>query len=150
MTGDVFGSSRCDCGEQLNESMRRIAQEGGVLLYLRQEGRGIGLINKMKAYNLQDQGLNTADANVHLGFDVDPRDYSIAVHILRDLGIRSARLMTNNPEKVRAFDDSAIQIIERVPLIIPPGKENVHYLKTKRDVLGHALDLETPVARYLD
>ncbi len=123
MTGDVFGSARCDCGEQLEESMKQAGQNGGVVLYLRQEGRGIGLINKMKAYNLQDQGLDIAQANTCLGFDVDSRNFDLAIDILEGLGIRKIRLMTNNPEKLAAFKGSSIEVVERVPVIIPPKAE---------------------------
>ncbi|GAB4404204.1 MAG: hypothetical protein OHK0039_04260 [Bacteroidia bacterium] len=141
MTGDVFGSVRCDCGEQLEAALRRIAQDGGVLLYLRQEGRGIGLVNKMHAYNLQDQGFNTADANTQLGFGVDERAFDIAVFMLQDLGVRRIRLLTNNPEKIAAFDKADVVVEERLPLSIPPREENLHYLQTKRLLMGHILDL---------
>jgi GTP cyclohydrolase II len=139
-TGDVFHSRRCDCGEQLARSMDMIAQEGGALIYLRQEGRGIGLINKLKAYNLQDEGLNTADANTHLGFEVDARQYDMAISILKDLGIHSIRLLTNNPLKIDAIKNSDIHIVERVPIIINAQSENRLYLKAKKDVMGHLLD----------
>ncbi len=139
MTGDLFGSHRCDCGEQLDESLHLAAQRGGVVIYLRQEGRGIGLINKLKAYNLQDQGLNTADANTHLGFEVDARQYDLAVEIMKDLGIRQIHLLTNNPEKIEAIEHSDVEIVSRVPLIIPPRNENRAYLETKRALMGHLL-----------
>ncbi|MFQ5447496.1 MAG: GTP cyclohydrolase II [Saprospiraceae bacterium] len=139
MTGDLFGSHRCDCGEQLEKALELAAAEGGVVIYLRQEGRGIGLINKLKAYNLQDQGLNTADANTHLGFEIDARQYDLAVEILNDLGIRSIHLLTNNPLKIEAIEHSSIEIVSRMPLIIEPRKENHFYLKTKSELMGHLL-----------
>ncbi|WKN44098.1 GTP cyclohydrolase II [Tunicatimonas pelagia] len=141
MTGDVFGSLRCDCGEQLQEAMRKTGAEGGVIIYLRQEGRGIGLINKMKAYNLQDKGLNTAEANLHLGFEIDARDYDIAVRMLKDLEVKSIKLMTNNPEKVDSFISSGIELVDRVPLEIAPREENYGYLQTKQKLMGHMIDL---------
>lgn len=141
MTGDVFGSLRCDCGEQLHEAMRRIGEEGGVIIYLRQEGRGIGLINKMKAYNLQDEGLNTAEANLHLGFEIDEREYDIAIKMLKDLNVTSIKLMTNNPEKVVSFASSGIELVDRVPLEIKPHQENLQYLKTKQTLMGHMINL---------
>lgn len=137
ITGDLFGSRRCDCGEQLNAAMELIAKEGGVVLYLRQEGRGIGIINKLKAYNLQDLGLNTVDANVHLGLQVDARDYRIALEILHSLKIRQVRLLTNNPDKIEAFDHSGIELMAREPLVITPHAENHAYMKTKQEELGH-------------
>lgn len=139
MTGDVFGSVRCDCGEQLTASMRHFEENGGLLLYLRQEGRGIGLINKMKAYNLQDKGMDTVKANHALGFATDLRDFSVAISILNDLGIKRVRLLTNNPEKVKAFEDSGIEVVERLPLSIPAGTHNKTYLATKQNDLGHLL-----------
>ena len=141
MTGDVFHSRRCDCGEQLTEAIDMTAKQGGVVIYLRQEGRGIGLINKLKAYNLQDQGLNTADANTHLGFDVDGRQYDLAVEIIRDLGIQRIHLLTNNPLKVEALERAGIEIISRVPLLIEPKNENRSYLRTKRELMGHLLNI---------
>jgi len=137
LTGDLFGSARCDCGEQLEESMAKINKEGGVLLYLRQEGRGIGLINKMKAYNLQDDGLDTIQANHALGFGTDDRDFNIALEMYRLLGVKQIRLLTNNPEKVTAFDGSGIELVERVPLIIPAHSKNENYLKVKKEQMGH-------------
>ena len=142
MTGDVFGSLRCDCGEQLEESMRYIGTRGGVVIYLRQEGRGIGLINKMKAYNLQDEGMNTAEANLHLGYEIDERDYGLAVSILRDLSINTILLMTNNPEKIKSLVEAGIDIQERIPLEITPHRENYDYLQTKQDLMGHLIDIE--------
>lgn len=141
MTGDIWGSRRCDCGPQLDKAMRLAAEQGGAVIYLRQEGRGIGIINKIKAYRLQDEGLNTIDANIHLGFDADSRSYETAIAILRDLGITAIRLMTNNPEKMQAFEGSGIAIVERVPLIIDPGQENEGYLRTKQDQMGHLLNM---------
>jgi GTP cyclohydrolase II len=139
ITGDLFGSHRCDCGEQLNAAMELIAQEGGIIIYLRQEGRGIGIINKLKAYNLQDLGLNTVDANIHLGLEVDSRDYRIAIDILKALNINKVKLLTNNPDKIESFEHSDIQLIDRVPLIINPREENLNYLKTKQEAMGHLL-----------
>ena len=140
MTGDVFSSLRCDCGEQLEESLRFTGTHGGVVIYLRQEGRGIGLINKMKAYNLQDQGMNTAEANVHLGYEVDERDYSLAVDILKNLNISTILLMTNNPEKIRSLTEAGIVVEKRLPLEIKPHRENYDYLQTKQE-MGHLIDL---------
>ncbi len=141
ITGDLFGSKRCDCGEQLAVAMALCARQGGVVLYLRQEGRGIGIINKLKAYNLQDLGLNTIDANVHLGLEVDGRDYAIAIDMLEALSIKEVRLLTNNPEKIDAFERSPIKLVERLPLIIDPKEENLEYLKTKQNDMGHLFDL---------
>ncbi len=137
LTGDLFGSNRCDCGEQLDKSLRQAALEGGIVIYLRQEGRGIGIINKLKAYNLQDKGFNTAEANVELGHDVDSRNYDEAIEILKDLGVKSVRLLTNNPLKIKAVEDSPIVLHERVPLIIRAKRENEAYLKTKKEFMGH-------------
>ena len=139
MTGDMFHSRRCDCGEQLEKALEMAAEKGGAVVYLRQEGRGIGLINKLKAYNLQDKGLNTADANTHLGFEVDARQYDLAVEMMKDLGIRRIHLLTNNPLKIEAIENSEIEIVSRVPLVIEPKEENEFYLKTKREVMGHLL-----------
>lgn len=139
MTGDVFGSSKCDCGEQLESSMRWAQKTGGIILYLRQEGRGIGLVNKLKAYNLQDIGYNTREANLELGFHEDSRDYTIAIQMLENLSITKIRLMTNNPEKVQAFKDSSIEVVDRLPIEIEPGTENLQYLQTKKDEMGHLL-----------
>ena len=142
MTGDIFSSLRCDCGEQLERAMEVTSEKGGVVLYLRQEGRGIGIINKMKAYNLQDKGVNTVDANIHLGFEADERTYGMAIEMLKDLGITKIHLMTNNPQKVEAFADSDVKVVSRVPLEMPPKKENVDYLRTKKSLMGHLLDLD--------
>lgn len=141
MTGDVFGSRRCDCGQQLHTALQMAAQSGGVVIYLRQEGRGIGLINKLKAYNLQDMGLDTVEANTHLGFEADARQYDCAVAILDDLGICCVELMTNNPSKVEALKQSHIEVVRRIPLVIPPEEDNREYLQTKQDVMGHFLGL---------
>ena len=137
MTGDVFSSVRCDCGEQLHCSMDHFAEKGGILIYLRQEGRGIGLVNKMKAYNLQDGGMDTIKANHALGFHTDLRDFTPAIEILKDLGISKINLLTNNPEKIDAFDDSGVEVVERVAIEIKPRKENEAYLATKRTGMGH-------------
>lgn len=139
MTGDVFGSTRCDCGEQLATSLRYIEEHGGVLVYLRQEGRGIGLVNKMKAYNLQDQGMDTIVANHHLGFHADLRTYETAIEILKHLGISRINLITNNPDKLDAFKASGITIESRIPILIDPRPENRTYLDTKKNALGHLL-----------
>ncbi len=141
LTGDVFGSSRCDCGDQLHQAMQKIEAEGlGVLVYMRQEGRGIGLLNKLVCYRLQDQGLDTVDANVAIGFPPDARDYGIGAQILADLGLTSIRLMTNNPAKRIGLEGYGLEVVERVPLIIQPNEHNRFYLETKRDKLGHLLD----------
>lgn len=139
LTGDLFHSKRCDCGEQLNYALCKAAKEGGIVLYLRQEGRGIGLINKLKAYNLQDMGLNTIDANIHLGFEADARDYGIAVEMLEDLGVHEIKLLTNNPDKIEAFEHSNVKVISRVPIIIEPNAENEEYLRVKQEFMGHLL-----------
>jgi len=139
-TGDVLGSKRCDCGEQLQRALQLVREEKGILLYLRQEGRGIGLTNKLKAYNLQDKGLNTIDANHQLGFEADERTYDIATFMLNDLGVRKLRLLTNNPLKVESLKNGGIEITERVSIQIEPGKDNKKYLKTKKDLMGHLLD----------
>jgi 3,4-dihydroxy 2-butanone 4-phosphate synthase/GTP cyclohydrolase II len=141
LTGDVFGSARCDCGDQLELSLSQIADEGrGVVLYLRQEGRGIGLLNKLRAYQLQDEGLDTVEANHQLGFPADARDYSIAAEMLADLGIGAVRLLTNNPAKIDGLSGSGIIVTERVPLAIPSSASNQRYLDTKRVKLGHLLE----------
>ena len=143
LTGDVFGSQRCDCGPQLETAMARIAAEGrGVLVYLRQEGRGIGLLNKLRAYHLQDQGLDTVEANLQLGFPADLRNYREAAIILRDLGVEKIRLMTNNPRKVAALEELGFTVVERVPIELPPTEHNQRYLRTKRDKLGHLILLQ--------
>jgi len=142
LTGDIFGSERCDCGVQLQQALEKIRLEGkGVLLYLLQEGRGIGLLNKLKAYELQEQGHDTVEANEKLGFRPDQRDYGVGAQILRDLGVRKMRLMTNNPSKYIALSGYGLEIVERVPLEIPPTETSRDYLRTKRDKLGHLLKL---------
>ena len=141
ITGDLFGSKRCDCGPQLKQALNRIAQDGGVVIYLRQEGRGIGIINKLKAYNLQDAGLDTVDANIHLGFLPDQRKYEVAISILQNLKIQKIKLLTNNPNKIQSFEGTGIKVIKRVPIIIPPIPENLKYLKTKNNLMGHLLNL---------
>jgi len=143
LTGDVFGSSRCDCNEQLNAALRMIEKAGnGVLVYMRQEGRGIGLANKLKAYRLQDEGLDTVEANEKLGFRPDLRDYGFGAQILRDLGIGKIRLLTNNPKKVVGLGGYGLDIVERVPLEMGPNPHNKRYLQTKRDKLGHLILLD--------
>ena len=143
LTGDVFGSRRCDCGEQVSLAMERINEEGrGVLLYMRQEGRGIGLHNKMRAYELQDQGMDTVEANLALGFPADLRDYGVGAQILADLGLHNIRLITNNVRKVIGLESYGIEIVETVPVIVPSNPHNARYLKTKQDKLGHQLGIE--------
>ena len=140
ITGDVFTSLKCDCGEQLNESMRIISEEGkGMILYLRQEGRGIGLFNKVNAYALQDQGQDTIQANHSLGFDTDLRDFSIAIKALQHLGIKSVHLLSNNPEKISVLEHSGINVTSVMPLVIEANKHNHGYLKTKKEALNHLL-----------
>ena len=140
LTGDIFHSLRCDCGDQLNKAMAIIAEAGcGVIVYMRQEGRGIGLVNKIKAYQLQDQGMDTVEANIHLGFDPDPREYGIGAQILTDLGVRRMSLLTNNPVKRAGLEGYGLEIAGRVPLEIPANKVNERYLNTKREKMGHLL-----------
>jgi GTP cyclohydrolase II len=143
LTGDVLGSLRCDCGQQLSVALGLIASAGsGVLLYLPQEGRGIGLANKIRAYALQDRGLDTVDANLALGLPVDRREYDSAAAILRQLGVRKVRLLTNNPLKAAALELHGVQVVERVPLAVPPNSVNRAYLRTKADRMGHLLTIE--------
>jgi len=151
ITGDVFGSFRCDCGPQLHGAMQMIEREGaGALIYMNQEGRGIGLFNKMKAYKLQEEGQDTVEANLNLGFDEDERDYGVGAQILRDLGIKKIRLITNNPRKRAGLEGYGIHIVQNVPLEIRPNEHNAFYLQTKRDKMGHFLHLHTDIDRPND
>jgi len=143
LTGEVFGSLRCDCGEQLRGAMEMVQRAGrGVIVYIRQEGRGIGLTNKIKAYALQDRGKDTVEANELLGFPPDPRDYGVGAQILVDLSLSRIRLITNNPQKRAGLEGYGLEVVERIPLEMPPNKENYEYLKTKRHKLGHLLSIE--------
>ncbi|OAV43977.1 GTP cyclohydrolase II [Lewinella sp. 4G2] len=139
ITGDLFASKRCDCGEQLSRALRIAAAGKGAVVYLRQEGRGIGIINKLKAYQLQDTGLDTIDANIHLGFEIDARHYEVAQGILQDLGIRRIQLLTNNPEKMEAMAGGPVEVVRRLPIIVDPSAENTGYLRTKELLMGHFL-----------
>ncbi len=141
-TGDVLGSVRCDCGEQLDWALQMIAKAGqGVLLYLRQEGRGIGLLDKLRAYNLQDDGLDTVEANLRLGHQPDERDYTVAALMLKDLGVRSVNLITNNPKKINELKGLGVNVRQRTPIEVPPRPENLHYLRTKAARMDHLLRL---------
>jgi 3,4-dihydroxy 2-butanone 4-phosphate synthase/GTP cyclohydrolase II len=140
VTGDVFGSLRCDCGEQKEKALKMIAEEGGVFLYMRQEGRGIGLHNKLRTYELQERGLDTVDANLALGFPADRRDYGIGMQILRDIGVSKMRLITNNPAKRAGLEAYGLEVVERVPILTTPNPHNIRYLETKRQRMGHLLD----------
>ena len=141
ITGDLFGSIKCECGEQLNKSMEIISKEGGIVIYLRQEGRGIGIINKLHAYREQEKGLDTIEANQVLGFEIDARRYDVAISILKELGIKQIKLLTNNPAKLHALKEAGFDSVERVSLEIAPREENADYLKTKKDEMGHKLKL---------
>ncbi len=146
LTGDVFGSMRCDCGDQLDYAMKKIAKEGrGVLLYMRQEGRGIGFANKMRAYSLQDDGMDTVEANRALGFDADLRDYGTGAEILVDLGIKKLRLLTNNPKKISGIEGFGLELVERIPIQITHNASNLRYLKTKKEKLGHILSFKDDI-----
>ncbi len=139
--GDIFGSERCDCGDQLHRAMEMVEEEGkGVIVYMHQEGRGIGLVNKIQAYELQEHGLDTVEANIELGFKADLRDYGIGAQILVDLGVRKMRLMTNNPKKIVGLEGYGITITERVPIVIQPNENNIRYLETKKKKMGHILE----------
>ena len=140
VTGDIFGSCRCDCGNQLHNAMRMVDAEGkGVVLYMKQEGRGIGLLNKLKAYKLQEEGLDTVEANIQLGFDMDERDYGVGAQILRDLGISKIRLISNNPKKRVGLIGYGLEIVENINIEILPNQHNEKYLLTKRDKMGHSI-----------
>ena len=139
MTGDVFGSSRCDCGQQLAYSLAKIGEEGGCLVYLRQEGRGIGLVEKLKAYNLQDEGMDTIEANEALGHEADARSFDAAAAILKELSLTTVRLLTNNPQKVKELEENGVRVEQREPVVIAPVKENEAYLAVKKAAMGHWL-----------
>ena len=141
VTGDIFGSERCDCGDQLRRAMSMINDAGkGVIVYMHQEGRGIGLVNKIRAYELQEHGKDTVEANIELGFKDDLRDYGIGAQILVDLGVRKIRMLTNNPKKIVGLEGYGLTVTERIPIEIKPSETNIHYLKTKKKKMGHILD----------
>lgn len=142
ITGDLFGSMKCECGEQLDLSMKIISEKGGLIIYLRQEGRGIGIINKLHAYREQEKGLDTIEANKVLGLEIDARRYDTAIHILKQLQIKKIVLLTNNPGKMAALKEGGFESVERKSLVIPPKKENKRYLKTKKDKMGHDVEVE--------
>jgi len=139
MTGDIFHSLKCDCGEQLDESMRITQQQKGMIIYMRQEGRGIGIINKLRAYQLQENGLDTVESNIRLGFRPDERIYPDAISILKHYGINTIRLITNNPLKIEAIEQGGIKVFERIPVVIPPHPENLQYMLVKREQMGHLI-----------
>ena len=140
-TGDIFGSERCDCGEQLHKAMKMVEDEGrGVILYLNQEGRGIGLMDKIRAYKLQEEGMDTVDANLHLGHKADERDYGVGAQILGKLGVKKMRLMTNNPVKRIGLEGYGLEVVENVPIEIAPNPHNIYYMHTKKERMGHTLD----------
>lgn len=142
ITGEVFHSQKCECGQQLNSAMHYMQENGGVIIYLRQEGRNIGIINKLKAYALQEKGLDTVQANLKLGLPADDRDFGVAIEILKDLGVKSVNLMTNNPEKIKIIENSVITFNSRIPLQIKANEASLSYLKTKKEFFGHLLDDE--------
>lgn len=142
ITGEVFHSQKCECGQQLNSAMHYMQENGGVIIYLRQEGRNIGIINKLKAYALQEKGLDTVQANLKLGLPADDRDFGVAIEILKDLGLKSVNLMTNNPEKIKIIENSDITFNSRIPLQIKANEASLSYLKTKKEFFGHLLDDE--------
>ncbi len=139
ITGDLFGSKKCDCGEQLEKALEELGKANGILLYLRQEGRGIGLINKLRAYKLQESGLNTIEANLHLGFKAEERNFSEAIKILQQLSVKEVKVLTNNPIKLEAFEDSGIKVVERIPLVIDSNETNEEYLKIKKNEMRHMM-----------
>ena len=140
LTGDALGSLRCDCGQQLEKALKIISKNGGVLLYMAQEGRGIGLLNKIAAYHLQDHGMDTVEANLRLGLKADAREYTVGAQILADLGLSAIKLLTNNPKKIEGLGKYGLKIVERMPIIIEPNKINKKYMKTKKEKLGHYLE----------